>query len=239
MSPPNAPNPTIHRTSDPLSTASHLTRRELLCRRLRNTKRLIKHYRRMYWALIGQVRIKHRQYVAETGRSPFEDEPDVVVDNYTNICAFDGCFSKPMPCTQFCFPHILSDPKQVLYKPCTFVIATSADGPVECQKPILSSTTPSYCTVHMRMAEMHLAMALNKAGLNISPTDKVGPNFHELVPEFVRQIQAKRRAMRGKGREIVVEKVDDAEDCESSVKKEEDVEKSKTKVEKEDDMAEG
>ncbi|KAI5402092.1 hypothetical protein KIW84_066529 [Lathyrus oleraceus] len=236
MSPPNAPNP----TSDPLSTASHLTHRELLCRRLRNTKRLIKNYRRMYWALIEQVRIKHRQYVTETGRSPFEDEPDVVVDNYTNICAFHGCMSKPMPCTSFCFPHILSDPRQVLYKPCTFVIARSADGPVTCQKPIMSSTTPSYCTVHMRKAEMHLAMALQKAGLNISPMGKVGPNFHELVPEFVRQIQAKRRAMRVKECRTVVKKEEDAEKCETEVKKEEDnAEECKTEVEKEDDMAEG
>ncbi|XP_058774505.1 uncharacterized protein LOC131648797 [Vicia villosa] len=220
MSPPNAP------TSDPLSTATHLTHRELLCRRLRNTKRLIKHYRREYWALMDEVRIKHRQYVTETGLSPFKDEPDVVVDNYTNICAFHGCNSKPMPCTSFCFTHILSEPKQVLYKPCTFVIARSAAGPVTCQKPIISSTTPSYCTVHMKKAEMHLAMALKKAGLNISPTDKVSPEFHELVPEFVRQIQAKRRAMRGK-------------ECKTVIKKEEDAEKCETEVKEGDDIAEG
>ncbi|XP_058774206.1 uncharacterized protein LOC131648471 [Vicia villosa] len=187
MSSPNAPNPTINTTSDPLSTASHLTHRELLCRRLRNIKRLTKLYRRQYWALIEQVRIKHRQYVIETGLSPFQDEPDVVIDNYTNICAFDGCMSNPMPCTSFCFQHILSDPKQVLYKPCTFVIARSGDGPVTCKKPTVRSTTPSYCTVHMK-----------KVGMNISPMGKVSPEFHELVPEFVGQIQAKRRAMKGK-----------------------------------------
>ncbi|XP_058754921.1 uncharacterized protein LOC131628080 [Vicia villosa] len=129
MSPPNAPNPIVNRTSDSLSTAaSHLTHRELLCRRLRNIKRLTKQYRRMYWDLMEEVRIKHIQYVTETGLSPFEDEPDVVVDKYTNICTFDGCMSKPMPCTSFCFPHILSDSKQVLYKPCTFVIASGWIG---------------------------------------------------------------------------------------------------------------
>ncbi|CAL5210347.1 unnamed protein product [Lathyrus oleraceus] len=220
MSPPNAPNP----TSDPLSTASHLTHRELLCRRLRNTKRLIKNYRRMYWALIEQVRIKHRQYVTETGRSPFEDEPDVVVDNYTNICAFHGCMSKPMPCTSFCFPHILSEPRQVLYKPCTFVIARLPGGPVTCKKPIVRSTTPSYCTVHMQKAEMHLAVALKKAGMKISPMGKGNPKFHELVPEFVRQIQAKRRALRGKGCKAVAKKDDDdKEESESEAKKEDDI----------------
>ncbi|XP_058771954.1 uncharacterized protein LOC131645757 [Vicia villosa] len=155
MSSPNAPNPTINTTtSDPLSTASHLTHRELLCRRLRNIKRLTKHYRRQYWDLIEQVKIKHRQYVIETGLSPFQDEPDVVIDNYTNICVFHGCMSNPMPCTSFCFQHILSDPKQVLYKPCTFVIARSGDGPVTCKKPMVRSTTPSYCTVHMKKAAM-------------------------------------------------------------------------------------
>ncbi|XP_058771953.1 uncharacterized protein LOC131645756 [Vicia villosa] len=152
--PPNTPNPTTNTTtSGPLYPATYLTHREFLCCRLRTTKHLIKHYRREYRALMEQVRIKRRQYVTETGLNPFQDETDVVVDNYTNICAFDGCMSNPMPCTSFCSTHILSEPKQVLYKPCTFVIARSAAGPVMCEKPIVISTTSSYCTVHMQKAE--------------------------------------------------------------------------------------
>lgn len=105
-----------------------------------------------------------------------------------------------------------------------FFVCRSAARLVTCQKPIISSTNPSYCSLHMKKAEMHLAVALKKAGLNISPTDKVGPNFHELVPEFVRQIQAKRRAMRGKECKTVINKEEeDAEKCETEVKKEDDV----------------
>ena len=36
-------------------------------------------------------------------------------------CANQGCKSKPMALGMFCFSHILSDPRQQLYRPCTFV----------------------------------------------------------------------------------------------------------------------
>ena len=36
-------------------------------------------------------------------------------------CANLGCKSKPMALGMFCFSHILSDPRQQLYRPCNFV----------------------------------------------------------------------------------------------------------------------
>lgn len=36
-------------------------------------------------------------------------------------CAHSACKQKAMPMTTFCHSHILSDPKQVLYKACAHV----------------------------------------------------------------------------------------------------------------------
>lgn len=62
----------------------------------------------------------------------------------------------------------------------------------------------------MQIAQKHLNAALNREGLNISPTTKVTPKLHELVPEFVRQIQAKRRKIKEEETKSVVEKEDDS-----------------------------
>ncbi|KAK2405721.1 INO80 complex subunit D protein [Trifolium repens] len=146
-------------SSRPLSGASHLTRPELLRRRLHNTRRLSRYYRDMYWLLMNQLRFLVRVYTSETGLSPFQEdqEPDgVVADNFNHQCAFAGCEKKPMALTRFCFAHILSDPRQVLYKPCEFVVSSAEGGAeaIRCRKPIDRSTVPSYCVRHMMMMQM-------------------------------------------------------------------------------------
>jgi len=113
MSPPNNPN---QQNADEC-----LTRPEVLTRRVNNFRRLSNIYKDEYWHLMGELRNAHREYVA-IGLNPFqEEEPQPQPDN--SICAFEGCQTRPMPLTPFCFAHILSDPRQVLYKPCEFVIA--------------------------------------------------------------------------------------------------------------------
>jgi len=96
---------------------------EVLTRRLNNFRRLSNIFKDEYWYLIAQLRNSHREYVA-LGLNPFQPQPQPQPDNYS-ICAFQGCQTRPMPLTPFCFAHILSDPRQVLYKPCEFVIARS------------------------------------------------------------------------------------------------------------------
>lgn len=44
------------------------------------------------------------------------------------------------------------------------------------------------------MAEKHFTRALKKVGLNVSTSSKLAPKFHVIVAEYVRQIQARRRA---------------------------------------------
>lgn len=117
-------------------------------------------------------------------------------------CLFVGCKLKAMALTSFCHLHILSDAKQKLYKPCGYVIKSSQAGPITCGKPILRSSVPSLCNVHYQKAQKHVTQALKTAGLRVTSSSKLAPKFHVIVAEYVRQIQAKRKAAKrgiGKG----------------------------------------
>ncbi|XP_010069327.2 INO80 complex subunit D, partial [Eucalyptus grandis] len=122
-------------------------------------------------------------------------------------CSFQGCKLKAMALTSFCHLHILSDPRQKLYKACSYVIKSAPAGSITCGKPIMRSTVPSLCSVHFQKAQKHVTRALKKAGLNVTSSSKLAPKFHVIVAEYVRQIQAKRRAaQRAKTSEAVVVK---------------------------------
>lgn len=112
------PNPTSESSAaPPLSSATHLTRCELLRRRLQNLNLLSRHYRDLYWTLIHHL---FTLYTTQYPFSPFED--DSIPQPQPQPCAFQGCPSNAMPLTSFCHLHILSDPRQLLYQPCTYVI---------------------------------------------------------------------------------------------------------------------
>ncbi|KAF8014187.1 hypothetical protein BT93_H0125 [Corymbia citriodora subsp. variegata] len=207
-----------------LSRASHLTRPEVLRRRSRRLKQLSRCYRDHYWALMEELRVQYRTYYWNFGVSPFKEENqrmevdgserdapngEGIGENVGNSvvnrsefeakgsnyrCAFVGCKGNAMALTSFCKMHILSDSKQKLYKGCSFVIKNAPAGPIMCGKPILRSTVPSLCTKHFGDAQKHVNKALKKAGLNVTSSSKLAPKFHVIVAEYVRQIQAKRRA---------------------------------------------
>ncbi|GMI71452.1 hypothetical protein like AT2G31600 [Hibiscus trionum] len=204
-----------------LARSSHLTREELLRRRLRRLRRLSRCYRDHYWALMENLKIQYRNYYWKFGISPFKqnyvqdlaDDAAVIeippADNNTDTnnnssfglnfknnqhCSFVGCKFKAMALTRFCHLHILSDSKQKLYKACTYVIKSAHAGAITCGKPILRSTVPSLCTVHFQKTQKNVNRALKKANLNVSSSSKLAPMFHVLVAEYVHEIQAKRRA---------------------------------------------
>ncbi|XP_011037036.1 PREDICTED: INO80 complex subunit D-like [Populus euphratica] len=139
---------------------------------------------------------------------------EVIGENNTNVsdlksnhrCLFVGCKLKAMALTSFCHLHILSDAKQKLYKPCGYVIKSAQAGPITCGKPILRSTAPSLCTIHLQKAQKHVTQALRKAGLNVSSSSKLAPKFHVIVTEYVRQIQFKRKAAERGNRSKVMDK---------------------------------
>ncbi|XP_009760505.1 uncharacterized protein LOC107770753 [Nicotiana tabacum] len=193
-----------------LGKSKYLHKLEVLKRRHRRTKQLQRIYRDCYWALMEEVKLKHREYCWKYGTSAFQEDEDKTKDGGTlggtgennngnnavnsNTCGVHGCKSKAMALTRFCHMHILSDSKQKLYKACNYAIKSSPTGPILCGKPILRSTVPSYCSLHFQKAEKHVTRALKKAGLNVSNTSKLAPKFHVIVAEYVSQIQNRRRA---------------------------------------------
>ncbi|OWM67407.1 hypothetical protein CDL15_Pgr019867 [Punica granatum] len=219
-----------------LSRATHLTRPEVLRLRSHRLKQLARCYRDHYWALMEELKVQYREYYWVHGVSPFRDasEPEAREphppdlehpgeDPHNNnnaaaaagtggkgVCAFVGCKTKAMALTSFCNLHILSDSKQKLYKPCSFVIKSAQAGPITCSKPILRSTVPSLCSLHSQKAQRDVSRALRKGGLSVASSNKLASKFHVIVAEYVRQIQAKRRATRDASQIKVVVKEETA-----------------------------
>ena len=132
-----------------LSKSQFLTREEVLRRRLRHVKQLSRCYRGYYWALMEELKSKFREYYWVYGKSPFKEDHKVRRTEGTGVaeenvdtnkgnqkgvlgseggagddivrCAASGCKTKAMALTRYCYNHILSDPKQVLYRGCNTV----------------------------------------------------------------------------------------------------------------------
>ncbi|KAL0561564.1 hypothetical protein IC582_001998 [Cucumis melo] len=217
--PPVTPFPILIDGADrdrALASSMVCSRREVLERRSRRAKQLCRIFKELYWFLLEELKRKYREYYWTYGKSPFkEDEkeaegigdyPEGIGENgklglgsstgsdEIRRCDVTGCKAKAMALTKYCHAHILSDKKQRLYKGCTFVIKSMQSGPLLCSKPVLRSTVPCYCSGHLQKGEKCLARDLRKAGLNVSSTSKLRPDFHVLIAEYVRQIQSKRRA---------------------------------------------
>ncbi|KMZ59391.1 hypothetical protein ZOSMA_69G00890 [Zostera marina] len=191
-----------------------LSREEVLRRRSRRLKQLARIYRNQYWALMEEIRQRHREYYWRYGKGPMMDveERDAEVrggglevgfgrgekkrkgENLVDfpVCMFSGCKTKAMALTTYCFQHILSDQRQTLYKPCTYVIKSAQSGPIVCGKPVLKTAVPSLCPVHFQRAQRHVIQALKKAGLNTSSSSWLAPKFHVIISEAVQHIEAKR-----------------------------------------------
>ncbi|XP_078441092.1 INO80 complex subunit D-like protein [Wolffia australiana] len=206
-----------------LRGAEFLSRVEVTRRRMRRDNQLIKLYKRMYWSLMEEARVRYRNYYWTFGRSPVEEDEsgseaegdddggyadgEGMGDSGRNgdvgicrkrdrdRCAFPGCKTKPMALTMYCHPHILSDPRQKLYKPCSFPIKSSQSGSVICGKPILCAPQLSYCPTHVQKAQKNVSQALKRAGL-VHSSSRPPPKINVIITEYVRQIQAKRREAR-------------------------------------------
>ncbi|XP_039133960.1 INO80 complex subunit D-like isoform X1 [Dioscorea cayenensis subsp. rotundata] len=208
-----------------LKMAVVLSREEVLRRRSRRLKQLERCYREQYWALMEELRVRHRDYYWEFGKSPFdgqkgenvvfaaggEGNEEVAKDGVGGLgfgggeagkkgererCGVSGCKVYAMPLTRFCHSHILLDGKQMLYKGCNYVIKSSApNGQIYCGKPVLRAAIPSLCPVHFQKAQKHVSQALRKAGLNGPSTVRHAPKFHVILAEYVSQVQAKRREL--------------------------------------------
>jgi hypothetical protein len=81
------------------------------------------------------------------------------------------------------------------------------------QETLLISMVPSYYDVRMQIAQVHHTRAMRAAGANIYSASNLHPRLHVVIPELVRQIQAKRRETRRD------------KECKTMVKNEDDVAK--------------
>ncbi|GLT40930.1 hypothetical protein SLA2020_150260 [Shorea laevis] len=189
-----------------LSRSEFLSREEVLRRRSRRLKQLAKLYRTQYWALMEDLKNKHKEYYWKYGKSPFKKDEVKDTDSGANQqtaedggklgsssvkdCASANCKKKAMALTRFCHLHILADSKQVLYRGCNYPVKS---GQI-CGTPILRSSNPPQCSTHSQLVERYLVRALKRAGLNVSSSSRLAPKLHVVIAQYVHQIQAKRRA---------------------------------------------
>ncbi|KAG2615414.1 uncharacterized protein LOC120663789 [Panicum virgatum] len=110
-------------------------------------------------------------------------------------CAASNCAAKAMPLSQYCFNHILLDPKQQLYQPCAFPTRTSGapNGEAICGNPVLRGITPLRCADHDPTSPKVIIEALKNVGIDLPLTSKSVPKLSLLISETVREIQMKRK----------------------------------------------
>ncbi|CAM8925737.1 unnamed protein product [Rhodiola kirilowii] len=193
-----------------LSKSEHLTAEEVIRRRHRRIMQLNRVYRDHYWTLMAELRRKYRDYMWNFG-SPYIGGDGKLEDSNLGFrngkgkvdavefirCAHTNCSKKPMAMTKFCHAHILSDPKQVLYKGCTYITSKSGSAvQTVCAKPILRSTTPSFCNYHLPRAKKSVSKSLKKAGLSTNDSNNMASVIHIISAEFVHAILRKRRSVK-------------------------------------------
>jgi type IV secretory pathway VirJ component len=79
-------------------------------------------YEDQYWRLLEDLRKRHYRFSLRHGHGGRKNDAaaETAAREKTGAaqlseCETAGCGERPMPLTTYCFAHILSDPKQVLY----------------------------------------------------------------------------------------------------------------------------
>jgi hypothetical protein len=189
---------------DVLKRSDALTQEEVIQRRLKRMRKLMKLYRSQYWSLVEEMRMKYRRFYLRYGKSGWRDDVEEKEDggdgmrepergNAENIhCGAQGCTAKPLALSVFCFAHILLEPRQRLYKPCGHVVRTNEKNGREttCGKPVLRAVVPPLCVPHFHQAQRQANRSLNKV---LPGGVKFNPKIHLLIAQYVKVIQNKRR----------------------------------------------
>jgi len=99
-----------------------LPQEALIRRRLGRMKELNALYEDQYWRLLEDLRKRHYRFSLRHGHGGRKNDAaaETAAREKTGAaqlseCETVGCGERPMPLTTYCFAHILSDPKQVLY----------------------------------------------------------------------------------------------------------------------------
>ncbi|KAG6548586.1 hypothetical protein Mapa_010075 [Marchantia paleacea] len=202
-----------------LNRTDVLTLEEVVQRRAKRVRQLMKLYRTQYWGLLEEMRTKYRRFYLRHGKSgwrddveggereregpgkPGEDGGDGMREppergHVENLhCGAQGCSTKPLPLSVFCFSHILQEPRQRLYKPCSFVIRTGQSGGTTCGRPVLRAVVPPLCGQHFHQAQRQASRSLKKV---LPGGPKANPKLHLIITQYVQEIQTKRRAFQKK-----------------------------------------
>ena len=103
-------------------TVGVLPQEALIRRRLGRMKELNALYEDQYWRLLEDLRKRHYRFSLRHGHGGRKNDAaaETAAREKTGAaqlseCETVGCGERPMPLTTYCFAHILSDPKQVLY----------------------------------------------------------------------------------------------------------------------------
>lgn len=103
-------------------TVGVLPQEALIRRRLGRMKELNALYEDQYWRLLEDLRKRHYRFSLRHGHGGRKNDAaaETAAREKTGAaqlseCETAGCGERPMPLTTYCFAHILSDPKQVLY----------------------------------------------------------------------------------------------------------------------------
>ena len=115
-------------------TVGVLPQEALIRRRLGRMKELNALYEDQYWRLLEDLRKRHYRFSLRHGHGGRKDDAAAEAAAHEKTkgaqlseCEKQGCCERPMPLTTFCFAHILSDPKQVLYAPAAKLRDVSGD----------------------------------------------------------------------------------------------------------------
>jgi hypothetical protein len=83
-------------------------------------KELKRLYQDQYWRLLEDLRRRHYRFQLRHGHGGRKEEGAAAAAEREKAglaaqCACDDCDAKPVPLSDYCFAHILKDPKQMLY----------------------------------------------------------------------------------------------------------------------------
>ncbi|XP_041371633.1 KAT8 regulatory NSL complex subunit 2-like isoform X2 [Gigantopelta aegis] len=106
---------------------------------------------KMYHNRYGKEALLHRQ--SKERRIAVSEGPNYKPPSYPK-CSYIGddsnkCCERTIPLSKFCAKHILHDPRQVFFHPCSF-----ADG--RCGRPVPGYTDPPFCSLHVPLYDPEL-----------------------------------------------------------------------------------
>ncbi|XP_074652035.1 KAT8 regulatory NSL complex subunit 2-like [Tubulanus polymorphus] len=140
----------------------------------------IKRYHRRYGkeALLHQ-QMKERRMAQTEGINYQPPQYQLCIHSVND----DQCDAKAIPLSKYCLKHILQDPQQVLYQPCTY-------GNGACGKSIAAVTDNPRCDLHTPLVAMEKRLQSQQTAEQDSLEDQiVDPMDDQALPPLARELE--------------------------------------------------